>query len=215
MAPATTSPAPNQPPYAAIKLLKGAFVLINRLDASQKSTVPFQYNPETLTRSLTPRYYQSQGDRFTGPAAQSIDITARLEASDNGGTGPYGILPQLAALELMINPTSSDLATYSRNVKSNKLQAVPPLAPRVLFVWGPSRVLPVRLNSMSVTETMFNNNLTPTIADVAVKMEIYPFEEATDADFQYIVNNLKNLERQQGQLVTAGVQIGVNPAGLT
>jgi hypothetical protein len=214
MSPVTTSPAPSQPPYAAIKLLKGAFVLINRLSPSDKSTVPFQYNPETLTRSLTPRYYQSQGDRFTGPAAQSIDLTARLEASDNGGADPNGILPQLAALELMINPSSADLVTYSQNVKSNKLQAVPPLAPRVLFVWGPSRVLPVRLNSLSVTETMFNNNLIPMIADVAVKMEIYPFEEATDADFQHIVDNLKRLERQQRKLDTTGVQIGVPLAGL-
>ena len=215
MAPATTSQAPTQPAYAAIKLLKGAFVLINRLNASQKSMVPFQYNPDTLTRSLAPRYYQSQGDRFTGPASQSIDLTARLEASDNGGTDPNGVLPQMAALELMINPSSTDLSTYSQDVKSNKLQAVPPLAPRVLFIWGPSRVLPVRLNSLTVTETMFNENLTPVIADVAVMMELYPFEEASDADFQYIVNNLKNLERQQSNLVTTGVQIGVNPAGLT
>lgn len=215
MSPTPAGGAPMQPPYAAIPLIKGALVLINRTNATQKSTIPFQYNPESLTRSLSPRYYKSQGDRFTGPAAQSIDVTVRLENSNNGGTDPNGILPQLAALEMMINPSSTDLNTYSQDVKSNKLQAVPPLAPRVLFIWGENRVLPVRLTSISVTETMFNNNLTPVIADVGLKMELYPFEEASDADYQYLLANIKKLEAAQKLVSTAGINIGVDVSGLT
>jgi len=214
MSQAPANAAPMQPPYAAIPLIKGALVLINRTNATQKTTVPFQYNPDTLTRSLTPRYYKSQGDRFTGPAAQSIDVTVRLEDSVNGGADANGILPQLAALEMMINPSSTDLDAYAQSVQSNKLQAVPPLAPRVLFVWGQNRVLPVRLNSISVTETMFNNNLTPVIADVGLKMELYPFEEASPADYQYLLANIKRLERAQKKLDTTGVNIGVNVEGL-
>lgn len=206
---------PPQPPWNFVQLLKGALILIDRTNSQSKITVPFQYNPNTLTRSLQPKYYQSQGDRYTGPAGHTIDVKVQLEGSADGGTSTNGILPQIAALELMINPKSADLTTYMQDMKSNKLKAVPPLAPRTLFVWGPQRVLPVRLTSISFTETMFNNNLTPMIADVGLKMEVYPFDQISDADYQYLFTYLQNLETLRSSLSTAGVNIGVTVSGLT
>jgi hypothetical protein len=210
----TDSGAQTFAPYPPADLLKGAMIAAVRGSAaSQPSIVPFQYNPSTLSRTLSPSYYEGSSERFTGPAKQSIDVTVQLEASGSreAATGD-GVLAYLAALELMIQPSSDDLDAYVQDTKSNKMKAVPPLAPRSLFVWGPSRVLPVRLTSMTVTEKLFGPNLSPVLAEVALKMEIYPFNEASDKDYQLILTNLKMLEKLRGDVPTSGVDIGVTNA---
>lgn len=204
------------PSLTPLPLLKGALISISRSNPLMKIPVMFQYNPTTLTRSLAPRYYQKRGDRFTGPATQSIDITVQLEASDQSWLTPVGILPQLAALEMMVNPASEDLESYMTDLKSNKMQAVPPLAPRILFVWGPSRILPVQIKSLSVSEKMFNNFLTPMMADVTLKMEIYPFDQVSDDDYQYLLLYLKELEVLRiASLAQSAAQIAASPGGLS
>ncbi|HJX28587.1 MAG TPA: hypothetical protein VJ885_11780 [Thermoanaerobaculia bacterium] len=204
------------PSLAPLPLLKGALISISRSNPLAKIPVMFQYNPATLSRNLAPRYYQKRGDRFTGPATQSIDITVQLEASDQPWISPVGILPQLAALEMMVNPASADLETYMTDLKSNKMQAVPPLAPRILFVWGPSRILPVQIKSIGVSEKMFNNSLTPMMADVTLKMEVYPFDQVSDDDYQYLLLYLKELEALRvASLAISGAQIAASPGGLS
>lgn len=181
-------------PYPPIGLLKGLLVGLNRETPSPLNThlVPFQYNPDTLKRTLKPTYYTGNKDRFTGPASQSIDVTVKLEASRSAiEAQTVGVLPYLAALELMIYPDSTELDKYVQDTRSNKLKAVPPLAPRCLFIWGPGRVLPVRLTSVTVTEQLFSPQLSPVMAEVALSMEIYPFEEAQDTDYQLLLTHLK------------------------
>jgi hypothetical protein len=41
-----------------------------------------------------------------------------------------------------------------------------------LFIWGVKRVLPVNINSLSITETEFNPNLDPIRATVAVNLTV-------------------------------------------
>lgn len=203
-----------QAPYPPPKLLKGALVSIDRSNSLKESIVAFQYNPNKLTRSLTPQYYKSKGDRFTGPAKESIDVTVQLEAGAVGGTALTGVLAPLAALEMMVNPSSSDLETYINDVNSNKMKAVPPLAPRTLFIWGPSRVLPVQLTSISVTEELFNSDLSPMLADVALKMDVYPFDQAATADYQLLLTHLKTLETFRDELTLSGASIGLDVTSL-
>src|SRR6185295_9999420 len=126
-----------------------------------------------------------------------------------------GILPQLAALELLINPTSSDLSTYRSTTQSSKVEILPPLAPRVLFVWGPNRVLPVRITSITFTEKQFNTSLNPIFAEVALKLEVYPYSDAGDPEYNYLLSNLQKLETLNAMNTTTGVTIGVDPSGLT
>lgn len=181
-------------PYPPIGLLKGALLALHRTMPTPMNThvVPFQYNPDTLTRSLTPSYYEASKDRFTGPAKQSIDVVVKLEASRSAiQAQTVGVLPYLAALELMIYPDSDDLDTYHQDTKSNKMKAVPPLAPRCLFLWGPGRILPVRLTSITSKENLFSPQLSPITAEVTLKMEVYPFEEADSTDYQLLLTHLK------------------------
>jgi hypothetical protein len=50
---------------------------------------------------------------------------------------------------------------------------VPPLQlPLVLFVWGPWRVVPVNVTSVSVVETEFDQLLNPIRAEVTVSLRV-------------------------------------------
>ncbi len=211
--PQVATAADTTPPYPPAGLLKGALIAAPRSGTGASTVVPFQYNPEKMTRTLTPSYYRESSERFSGPAKQSIDVTVQLEASRSPEvTTDQGIYARLAALELMLYPSSTDLETFVSDTQSNKMKAVPPLAPRSLFVWGPNRVLPVRLTSITVTEKYFAANLSPIVADVALKMDIYPFDEAGAKDYQLILTNLKLLESLSGTVSSSGVDIGVTNA---
>jgi hypothetical protein len=212
----TTSAAQVVQPYPPPNLLKGALIAAPRgSSATTSMVVPFQYNPGTMVRTLKPRSYDEEGERFSGPADQSIDVTVQLEASgDPQAAAGDGVLGYLASLELMIYPSSDELDQWKTKTAANKMSVVPPLAPRSLFVWGPKRVLPVRLTSMTVTEKLFGPNLSPVLAEVALKMDVYPFDEAGDKDYQLILSNMKELEKLRSAVVPAsGVDIGITNAG--
>ena len=194
-----TSPrnvTPIPPPYPRnVPLLKGALVSID--DQTQKSTtVPFQFNPESLRRSVKPMTVgsgageRSSAVRFSGAASETISLTAQIDAFDglNDGdaeTMTYGILPQLAALELFAYPSTTDVNTYETQLKSGTINVVPPLAPHLVFVWGKQRVLPVRLESMTITEELFDGNLNPISASVALDLRVLTYSDTFPGDLEY------------------------------
>ena len=104
-----------------------------------------------------------------------LDATEKLESGDLIA-GTFGILPQLSTLELMIHPKEEGLLgaalgallgsppAYSFTKKDN-----PPL---VLFISGIKRVLPVNINSLSITETEFSTMLDPIRATVSVDLTV-------------------------------------------
>lgn len=110
---------------------------------------------------------------------ETIGFDIRLDAGEdlndgNAIAGEFGILPQLSTLELMMHPKSESLLgglvdnlLGSDGGYSFTNSEKPPI---VLFIWGYTRVLPVNLTSMSITETEFNTHLAPTRATVSVSM---------------------------------------------
>ena len=112
---------------------------------------------------------------------ESIGLDIRLDATDdlNEGdpiVGLLGILPRLATLELMIHPKGESLIGQA----VGKLLGSPggfsftkgQNPPMILFIWGYTRVLPVNINSMNITETEFNTLLNPIRATVAVSLTV-------------------------------------------
>src|SRR5690348_10860994 len=101
------------------KTLKGGFI---EMDAEGKAvirTVTFQYNPDTLSRTLVPRAAKAEGGdrleglRLTGPPIETMKLEIELDAADrlekpdaNPQTVASGLAPELAELELMISPAS-------------------------------------------------------------------------------------------------------------
>lgn len=110
---------------------------------------------------------------------ESIGLDIRLDATDALNEGDslaakFGILPRLATLEKMIQPkTDSLLGNILSDIKSNGFSFTKgPNPPMILFIWGASRVLPVNINSMNITETEFNTLLSPTRATVTVNLTV-------------------------------------------
>src|SRR5262245_38614283 len=152
------------------KLIKGGLVVLDPTTGVARRTIALQYNPDTLTRSYQVQGVGGEGGseraqpfRFKGPAIESIKLEAEIDATDflehpeqNANAVQFGIAPQLAALEGLVNPTSRELQALSQQSQSGTLEILPPEAPLVLFIWSASRVVPVRVTEFSVTEEAFD-----------------------------------------------------------
>ncbi|MEM8932889.1 MAG: hypothetical protein AAGE94_17020 [Acidobacteriota bacterium] len=200
----------TRPPHDG-SFLRGALVSIDAVKSRKKRTVPFQYNPAQLSRNVSPNVYvgsQDGSQRFTDTPKQTIQLDIQLEATFTNylGRSPapsvssesfVGLLPQLDALELLISPPSKELKKYDKQIESGKLYAVPPVPPRTLFVWGPQRVLPVTITSMSITEEMFDYRLIPVRAKVQLQLEVLSFFGAPQSKDRSLV--LSTIKRQEGR----------------
>lgn len=183
-------------------LLHGALLSIDTENKLNTKIVPFQYNPEQLSRSLKPQAYSKAArtyTRFTGAPSQTIDMTVKVEAvgdmASNAIGSSLGVYPHLAALETLIYPSSQQFQQYRTDVESAKLWAVPPKVPRPYFVWGPGRVWPVDIKSLSIKETLFNSTvLAPIAAEVGLSLELVPLQDAEGKEFQVLLAQLKALE---------------------
>jgi hypothetical protein len=168
------------------KLIKGGVVVLDPATGAVRRTIALQYNPDTLTRSYQVQGVggEAQGERaqpfrFKGPAIESIRLEADIDATDflehpeqNANSVQFGIAPQLAALEGLVNPTSRELQALSQQSQSGTLEILPPEAPLVLFVWSASRVVPVRVTEFSVTEEAFDAALNPIRAKVSLGLRV-------------------------------------------
>lgn len=184
------------PPYNHL-LLKGALIAIDRQIPLLSKIIIFQYNPATLSRTLTPGAYQSvSSQRLVGPPKQDISCKVQLESttSMNRGGASTGVYGALSTLELLLYPSSISLLKYKLQIGGTGLYAVPPEAPRVLFFWGPQRMLPVIVKSIKVEEIIYNNYLFPVRADVDLTLEVQPIQDAEDSDFAVLIANLALME---------------------
>ncbi|UUZ47651.1 hypothetical protein LP420_31500 [Massilia sp. B-10] len=55
------------------------------------------------------------------------------------------------------------------------IEIIPPEAPLTLFVWGPTRVLPVRVTSFSITEEAYDTLLNPVRAKVDLSLTVLSY----------------------------------------
>ena len=176
---------PNSP-----KLLKGGIVLIDAENGRVARIISLQYNPESLTRSLQVQAAGGEGGnrseamRFKGPAVETIKLEADIDAADqlefpdqHRATVEFGIQPQLALLESLAHPTSAQLLRMNSEASSGTLEISPMEAPLMLFVWGKSRVVPVRLTDFSITEEAFDPTLNPIRAKVSIGLRVLSVDD--------------------------------------
>jgi len=209
------------------KLIKGGLVVLDAASGAVKRTIALQYNPDSLTRS-----YQVQGAggdggaeraqpfRLKGPAIETIKVDAEIDATDalehpdqNANAVQFGIAPQLAVLESLVNPTSAELLAHNALSQSGTLEILPPEAPLVLFVWSASRVVPVRVTEFSVTEEAFDPALNPMRAKVSLGLRVMSTD---DLGFDHrggsiFINHLRAREALAGKTGAASLQsLGLN-----
>jgi hypothetical protein len=205
------------------KLLKGGIVLLDPDTGVPVRIVVLQYNPDTLSRTLQVQGIGPEpGDRLEAlrlksPPLETIKLEAEIDATDQLELGDatvaqLGIYPQLAALEVMVYPTSAQLNDNNSQSNSGVLEIAPMEAPLSLFVWSQVRVLPMRLTEFSITEEAFDPNLNPIRAKVSLGMRVLT---VNDLGFAHKGGNLFMAYLQQKeQLARSGVQGSLSALGL-
>jgi hypothetical protein len=171
---------------SAPKPFKGALVALNPPDPTPRVVI-FQYNPGTLTRTLEGQFQENEGKvsdapRFKAAPVETIKLEVELDAADqlergDATAGEVGILPQLAALELLLYPNSGRILDNNRLMLLGTLEIVPPAAPLTLFIWGKRRILPVRLTEFSVTEDAHHPNLSPIRAKLSLGLRVLTYSD--------------------------------------
>jgi hypothetical protein len=182
-------------------MLRGALIEYgSNLLGPIPNVVIFQYNPESLSRALqvpprptgpTQRESTQAGER----TEERISFKAHFSAAnlldeDKVLARAFGIGPQLAALEKMVLP-SSKLAGLVGAALDKIAGAVAPPAPpaqpipreaypRILFIWGPARVLPVTIVSMTIAEQEYDGLLNPLRAEVDLVLNVLPPDPCSD-----------------------------------
>jgi hypothetical protein len=176
---------PNAP-----RLVRGGIVLLDPQSGQPVRVVALQYNPDTLTRTLVPQGIGNEpGDRLEAlrlkaPPQETIKVEAELDATDqlefpdqNPTVAQDGLLPVLATLETLIYPTSAQLLNQDALAQQGMIEIDPVEAPLSVFVWGKSRVLPVRVTEFSVTEEAFDARLNPIRAKVSLGMRVLTVDD--------------------------------------
>ena len=163
-------------------LLKGAIVSLDPNIGIPTGTITFQYNPDEVTRSLRPQSVGDEPDRteifrLKGPPIETISCTVEIDATDqlassNATTMAFGIQPQLAALELLVYPSSATLIANEVLSNLGTVEILPMESALTLFVWSKTRITPVRITGLNITEEAFDPQLNPLRAKVALGMRV-------------------------------------------
>ncbi|HEY0859188.1 MAG TPA: hypothetical protein VGE16_19120 [Albitalea sp.] len=210
-------------------LLKGALIYFGApMLIPIPNIIVFQYNPDTMTRSLTPwqppskrvvATYDDEGKlsneselKAYGETLASLSqpydpnetfsLTLELDATDalekpelHPVAVATGVADRLAAIEMLMYPPGDSLlggllgsVSGSVSASAGGLSvgggldaALQPLerrdAPIVLFFWGPGRIVPVRITSLSIEEQQFSPLLYPTRAKATIGVRVLDLDD--------------------------------------
>jgi hypothetical protein len=162
--------------------------LVDPPSGAVRRVITLQYNPDSISRSLQIKSTGAEGTdrsealRLKGPPVETIKLEAEIDATDQLEIADQqaisvGIHPQLAALETMVYPTSAQLLSNNSLAQSGTLEIVPMEAPLSLFVWSKSRVVPVRVTELSITEEAFDIALNPIRAKVSLGLRVLSVDD--------------------------------------
>jgi hypothetical protein len=189
------------------KFLRGALVeFMDTFLVPLPNVIIFQFNPETITHTWTPAQTVGGSNPNDNPLAvkgtpgESFSFSLAMDASDmiadgspvaEGIATTTGVYSRLAALEMLLYPTSKigggglvgsvsagaqalaggGSGGVKRDVPSSQL-------PTVLFVWGPGRILPVKVTGLTITERLYDSVLlNPTHVDAQIGLQVLTPEE--------------------------------------
>jgi hypothetical protein len=187
-------------PNISPRLQKGAILTFDSTTGIPISKIMLQYNPETLSRSLKPQSVGEEPDRseilrLKGPPVETlkcdveIDATDQLAASDPTAMA-HGVQPQLAALELLVYPSSTVLIVNEILSLFGTIEILPMETALTVFAWSKSRITPVRITDLSITEDAFDPQLNPIRAKVSLGMRVLSINDVgflTPAGAMYMI----------------------------
>jgi hypothetical protein len=168
------------------QVMKGAIIGLDPFNPLA-SVIIFQYNPDTLTRTLTAQTSGGNADRgealrLKGPPQENITIAVEIDATDQLENAQFpaaqmGIYPTLASLEMLLYPKSALVIANEVLQAAGVIEIIPPEAPLTLFIWGVKRILPVRITQFSITEEAFDTSLNPIRARVNLGLRVLNYQD--------------------------------------
>ena len=175
--------------------MRGAIVAVDPLSPLSR-TVIFQYNPDTVTRVLRPRAGGGAGagagpsaeaHRIWGAPQETVTLSIELDATDGLETGDplaatLGVLPQLSALEMLLYPNVVQVMMNSALLLAGTIEVLPPEAPLTVLALGPGKVVPVAVESLTVTEQAHDIALVPIRASVEVTLRVLTYSDLPMTD---------------------------------
>jgi hypothetical protein len=186
-----------------MSMLRGALIEYgSSLIGPIPNVVIFQYNPESLSRSLQipPRPTGAIQREMTQAGEKTFErITfkahfsaANLLADDKALARAFGLGPQLSALEKMVLPSGKLAGLVGAAIDAigdalglgggdEPAQPIPrEKYPRILFIWGLTRVLPVTIDSMTIAELEYDALLNPIRAEVDLQLSVIAVDQCSD-----------------------------------
>lgn len=188
------------------------------------NVIAFQYNPKSLTRTLTPWQppalvpekdkrgndtskellyaYDDTLATLSQPydPAETFTLELEMDATDalespelHPVAAATGIADRIAAIEMLLYPPGDSLLggllgtvtgsvsfaaearALSGNALTDNLDAKP--VPIVLFSWGPGRIVPVRITSLSIEESQYSPMLYPIHAKATVGLRVLDLDD--------------------------------------
>jgi len=182
--------------------IRGAFIeFIDTGLIPIPNVIVFQFNPEMMTHTWSQARSAGVKDNpfaVTGAPGEQFSFTLAVDAmdsiADGGASGALaeisGVATRLAALEMLLFPSEATKGGLLGKVTAavgGLLGAAPPakpprdvpasVLPTVLFVWGPGRIVPVRITTLTVTEKLYDKQLIPTHAEAQIGLDVLTKED--------------------------------------
>jgi hypothetical protein len=185
---------------------------------TQQAVLQFQFNPETLTRTRAGQWdprLKRQGQKipptpevrsFGGMGSSALlaeseqisfkivfDATEAILAGGRPEATTVGVLPQLAFLELISQGREGTAADDQKKDKTK--ESIQPIRPdELLLVLGASRLFPVVMTSLTITEQKFLPSFVPLRAEVELKLTVLePIESRYSAEASIAFDELTRL----------------------
>jgi len=214
------------------KVQKGALVqLVETLNVPLPNIVPFQYNPERVSRSMqtwNPLEVDQTHRGLPSPTAQpfdpqeGIDMQIDLDAADRLEDGDpiaeqFGVGDRIAALEKMLFPGDSPVGQLLSLVTSLVGGGDPPpqrpTVPVTFLVFGVGRIVPVRITRYSIEEQLFLPSLRVLQARVSLSMtvltpDVFKCASGTSVAFAIAAYNFYRGQQDALALINLGTSVG-------
>lgn len=209
------------------RTLRGAIVAVDTASPLSRVVV-FQYNPDTVTRTIGRRGAPAEAQvgpadahRVWGAPIETITMKIEVDAADQLASGDQaaaaaGIGPQLAALEMLLYPSSYQVITNASLLLDGTIEILPPEGPLTVLVWGASRVVPVQLETLTITEEAFDPTLNPIRATVDMSVQVLTYNDLTVTDPGYalfLVHQVLKETMAATATLAGGISSVINPVG--
>ena len=168
------------------KVLKGGIVAYS-FPELLPVVIIFQYNPDAVSRSIQAGSGgggRGDANRVNGPPQETLSMSVEIDAADqlekpseNALTVDNGLHPAIAALEQLLYPAYPAVIANEALALAGSAFILGEQAPLAFLIWGEKRVLPIQVDSLSITEEAFDQRLNPIRAKVDLSMKVLTYRD--------------------------------------